>query len=74
MKQQITIHRDDLETILRLVDQLNPPDDMKIGSGYATIYCDTSSGIGSLIDAEVVTEVNGLQGKFKQRIVDESSW
>jgi hypothetical protein len=74
MKQQITIHRDDLEAIIRLIDELNAPDDMKLGSGYATIYCDTSSGIGSLIDAEVVTEVNGLQGKFKQRIVDQSSW
>jgi hypothetical protein len=74
MKQQITIHRDDLEAIIRLIDELNAPDDMKIGSGYATIYCDTSSGIGSLIDAEVVTEVNGIYGMFKQRIVDESSW
>jgi hypothetical protein len=74
MKQQITIHREDLEAIVRLIDQLNPPDDMKIGAGYATIYCDTSSGIGSLIDAEVVTEVNGIYGMFKQRIVDESSW
>lgn len=71
---QITLHRDDLETILRLVDQLNPPDDMKLASGYVTIYCDTSSGIGSIIDAEVDVDLNGLQGKFKQRIVDESSW
>jgi hypothetical protein len=74
MKQQITIHRDDLETILRLVDQLNPPDDMKLASGYVTIYSDQSSGIGQLIDAEVDVELNGLVGKFKQRIVDESSW
>jgi hypothetical protein len=74
MKQQITLHRDDLETILRLVDQLNPPDDMKLASGYVTIYSDQSSGIGQLIDAEVEVELNGLVGKFKQRIVDESSW
>jgi len=74
MKQQITLHRDDLETILRLVDQLNPPDDMKLASGYVTIYSDQSSGIGQLIDAEVDVELNGLVGKFKQRIVDESSW
>ena len=71
---EITLHRDDLETILKLVDQLNPADTMKVSAGYVTIYQDQSSGIGSLIDAEVDVEVNGLVGKFKQRIVDEGSW
>ena len=71
---EITLHRDDLETILKLVDQLNPADTMKVSAGFVTIYQDQSSGIGSLIDAEVDVELNGLVGKFKQRIVDEGSW
>jgi hypothetical protein len=71
---EITLHRDDLETILRLVDTLNPDNGEKLGSGYVTIYSDQSSGIGQLIDAEVDVELNGLSGKFKQSIVDESSW
>ena len=72
--QEITIHRDDLETIIKLIDELNPTDTLKLSSGYVTIYSDQSSGIGQLIDAEVATEINGIVGKFKQRIVDESSW
>ncbi len=71
---EITLHRDDLETILRLVDTLNPAQGEKLGSGYVTIYSYSSSGIGFLIDAEVDVELNGLSGKFKQSIVDESSW
>jgi hypothetical protein len=71
---EITLHRDDLETILRLVDQLNPSDTLRLSAGYVTIYSDQSSGIGQLIDAEVDVDLNGLQGKFKQRIVDEERW
>jgi hypothetical protein len=71
---EITLHRDDLETILRLVDTLNPAQGEKLGSGYVTIYSYPSSGIGFLIDAEVDVELNGVNGKFKQSIVDESSW
>jgi hypothetical protein len=74
MEQEITIHRDDLEAIIKLVDAMNPAGTLKLGSGYVTIYSDQSSGIGQLIDAEVATEINGIVGKFKQRIVDESSW
>lgn len=74
--KEITLHRDDLETILQLVDQLNPANDEngKLGAGYVTIYCDNSSGIGSVIEAEVDVDINGLNGKFKRTIVDESSW
>lgn len=71
---EITLHRDDLETILRLVDTLNPAQGEKLSAGHVTIYSYSSSGIGFLIDAEVDVELNGLNGKFKQSIVDESSW
>lgn len=76
---EITLHRDDLETILRLVDSLNPAHGdvqfgPKLGSGYVTIYSDQSSGIGQLIDAEIDVDLNGIRGKFKQRIADELNW
>lgn len=71
---EITLHRDDLVTILQLVDQLNPANDTRLSSGYVTIYQDNSSGIGTTIEAEVDLEINGLRGKFKRSIVDESSW
>lgn len=72
--QEITLHRDDLETILKMVDQINPADATKLAAGYVTIYCDQSSGIGSIIEAEVDVDLNGMRGKFKQTIVDDSSW
>ena len=76
MTQEITLHlhRDDLEKILKLVDELNPNASLRLSAGYVTIYSNQSSGIGQLIDAEVDVELNGLYGKFKQRIVDEGSW
>ena len=74
MTQEITLHRDDLEKILKMVDALNPADTLRLSAGYVTIYSDQSSGIGQLIDAEVDVELNGQHGKFKQSIVDESSW
>ncbi len=72
--QQITLHRDDLETILKMVDQLNPANSTELGAGYVTIYCDQSSGIGSIIEAEVSLDLHGMHGRFKRTIVDESSW
>lgn len=72
--QEITLHRDDLETILKMVDKINPAHDSNLAAGYVTIYCDQSSGIGSIIEAEVSVDLNGMRGKFKQTIVDESSW
>lgn len=71
---EIRLHRDDLETILRLVDQLNPARNDMHSAGYVTITQDNSSGIGSLVWAEIDVELNGISGKFKQQIVDESSW
>jgi hypothetical protein len=70
---EITLHRDDLEMILRLIDNI-APDIENLGTGYVTIYSDQSSGIGQLVHAEVDVTVNGIRGKFKQQIVDESSW
>jgi hypothetical protein len=68
------MHRDDLEEILNIVDQLNPSNDTRLAAGMVTITCDNSSGIGSVIEMEVPVDINGLYGTFKKTIVDESNW
>lgn len=70
----VHLHRDDLEAILKIVDELNPADDTRLAAGMVTITEDNSSGIGPVIDIEVPVDINGLYGTFKKTIVDEGSW
>lgn len=65
---QIHLHRDDLERLIQIIDSTKPV------SNTITVYEDNSSGIGSIIEAEVMIDLNGLTGAFKVNIVDESSW
>jgi len=74
MKQSITLHRDDIETILKHVDRFNPADDMKLAAGYVTINHESTNGIGSIIDIDLPVDMNGVSGTFKIHIVDEESW
>jgi hypothetical protein len=74
MKQSITLHRDDLETILKHVDRFNPADDLMLAAGCVTINHDNSSGIGSIIDIDIPMNLNGVYGTFNISIVDEKSW
>ena len=71
--KEIRLHRDDLEQILKIVDQLNPPGE-KLGSGMVVITEDNSSGIGSIVTMKCAIDINGLEGWFVKEIVDESSW
>ena len=71
---KITLHRDDLETILNMVDQLNPVKANDPTSGRVTITADNSSGIGSIVAVEIPTDIHGLVGTFKKVIADESEW
>lgn len=71
---QVTLHRNDIVTILNLIDQANPVVDNILGSGCVTLHVDQSSGIGQIITAELSATINGLRGTFRQEIVDESSW
>lgn len=64
---EISLHRDDLITILQFINKY--PD-----SEYVTITSDSSSGIGSLIKANVRGIVNGDWVTVTKDIVDESSW
>ncbi|NBP15811.1 hypothetical protein EBU95_15715 [bacterium] len=69
---KITLHRDDLETILKLVDRLNP--DHTIDGNKVTITADNSSGIGVIIAVEVPIDINGVTGTFTKVIVDSNKW
>ena len=69
---KITLHRDDLETILKLVDRLNP--DHTIDGDKVTITADSSSGIGVVIAVEVPVDINGVTGTFNKVIVDSNKW
>lgn len=64
----VTLHRDDLKTLLQIIDSTKPMMDS------ITVYQDNSSGIGCITEAEVLVDLHGLEGKFKVTIEDESSW
>jgi len=63
----INLHRDDVETILQFIKKY--PD-----VEYVTITSDSSSGIGSIVDASINTVINGDVVTLTKHIVDESSW
>jgi hypothetical protein len=64
---QISLHRDDVETILQFIKKY--PE-----SEYVTVSYDSSSGIGSIIDASINTVINGDLVTLTKHIVDETSW
>lgn len=62
----VTIHKDDLEAIKKFSD--------KHPSEFITITVDSSSGIGSIVEATLTGIVDGDFVKITKTIVDESSW
>jgi hypothetical protein len=64
---EVTLHRDDLETILQFMKKYPTAD-------FTTISVDSSSGIGSIVKASVFAVVNGDPVTITKTIVDESSW
>lgn len=64
---EVTLHRDDLETILQFVKKYPEVE-------FTTISVDSSSGIGSIVKASVFSVVNGDPVTITKTIVDESSW
>jgi Holliday junction resolvase len=65
---QIYLHREDLESILKFLNTFQDKDIVLVSS-------DTSSGIGALIKASVIgANVGGHVVTVTKDIVDESSW
>ena len=63
----VSLHRDDVETILQFIKKYPEVE-------YVTINVDSSSGIGSIVDASINTVINGDSVTLVKHIVDESSW
>jgi len=63
----ISLHRDDVETILQFIKKYPEVE-------YVTITSDSSSGIGSIVDASIGTIINGDLVTLTKHIVDETSW
>lgn len=64
---QVSLHRDDLSSILEFVHKYPNVD-------FLTIDVDSSSGIGSIVKVSVNTEVYGDVVTISKTLVDESSW
>lgn len=63
----VSLHRDDVETILQFIKKYPEVE-------YVTINVDSSSGIGSIVDASINTIINGDVVTLVKHIIDESSW
>lgn len=65
---QIYLHKDDLESILKFLNSFEDKDIVLVTS-------DNSSGIGAIVKASVIgATVNGQVVTVTKDIVDESSW
>lgn len=70
---KITLHQQDLETILTLVKYMSLNGYSKtINIPITIIESKTDNAIGSCLDVEIPVTLNGETGIFKKSIVDES--
>jgi hypothetical protein len=67
MKQEVSLHRDDLVAIKEFTDKYSESD-------FITITVDSSSGIGSIVKVSLPIVINGDLVTISKTIVDESSW
>lgn len=67
MTCKIYLHIEDIDRITKFVEKF--PD-----IEYITLEADTSSGIGQILTASIVTTVNGEFVTVTKNIVDETSW
>ena len=64
---KVTLHREDVANIKKFIDKYPTAD-------FVTIEVDSSSGIGSLVNASINAMVNEDMVTITKTIVDESSW
>ena len=67
MTNEFILHKDDLETIKQFMDKYPNTDTV-------CINIDSSSGIGSIIKASIMCNINGDDVTVTKLIADESSW
>jgi hypothetical protein len=71
---EITLHIEELKELIKLVEELNPPDTLLLASGTVKISVDSSSGIGSIVTATLPVKQGDRWGEWSTTITDESSW
>lgn len=74
MVSEINLSVDELKTILSIINELNPVNEARLFSGRATITCDNSSGIGSIVKVSTPMTCGNYHGEFTTIITDERSW
>jgi hypothetical protein len=74
MISEINLTVDELETIIAIINELNPMNEGKLGAGRATITCDNSSGIGSVVKVSIPMTCGNYYGEFTTVITDEENW
>jgi hypothetical protein len=74
MMSEINLTVNELETIIAIINELNPADEARLGAGCATITCDNSSGIGSIVKVSIPITCGNYQGEFITTITDEENW
>jgi hypothetical protein len=72
--KEVTLHADDLETLLALINELNPANQPKLGAGSVTIRVDNSSGIGSIVTATIPMTCGNYHGEFTTEISGVDDW
>lgn len=60
----ISLCVDELETIIDIINELNPANESKPGAGTAEISVDSSSGIGSFVTVTIPIKCGNYHGKF----------
>ena len=69
----INLHRDDLVTLIQILDRLS--DHTPTDAGYVTLRkTNDNNGIGYCVEAEVDVDLNGLKGKFVKTIIGSDRW
>jgi hypothetical protein len=74
MTSEMNLSIDELETILAIINELNPANPAILGAGHATIMHDNSSGIGAIVKVSVPMKCGNFYGEFTTTITDEENW
>ena len=66
-------HRELIE-LLNIVETMNPPDTLQLGSGTVKINVQPVGGLGSILTASVPVKVGERWGDWTTTITDERHW
>ena len=64
----ISLCVDELETIIDIINELNPANEPNPSAGTAEISVDSSSGIGSFVTVTIPIKCGNYYGKFSTTI------